>query len=67
MASTLNTEIIGEVYSLDFNKYVYKDISVSGVLKDQLFDGSLTSRDENFQFSFKGLADFGSERNNFKL
>ena len=37
----LNTEVIGEVYSIDFNNYDYKDLKVSGILKEQLFDGSI--------------------------
>ena len=63
----LNTEVIGEVYSLEFNGYNYKNLKVSGILKEQLFDGSLFSNDENIQFSFKGLADFKENRNNFNF
>ena len=55
---TLNTEVIGEVYSVSFNNYEYTDIKVSGILKEQLFDGTLISNDENLKFSFKGLAMF---------
>ena len=65
--ASLNTEIIGEIYTLTFNDYAYSDISVSGVLKDQLFDGSLNSKDPNFIFTFKGLADFGSRPNTFNF
>ena len=64
---TLNTEVIGDIYALTFNRYEYQDVKVSGVLKDQLFDGSLYSNDENLKFTFKGLADFGSGRNNFNF
>ncbi|MEN8788332.1 MAG: translocation/assembly module TamB domain-containing protein [Flavobacteriaceae bacterium] len=63
----LNTEVIGQVYSIDFNDYNYKDIKVSGVIKDQLFDGSLYCNDENLRFDFKGLADFGSDKNDFNF
>jgi hypothetical protein len=63
----INTEVIGQVYSVNFNNYDYKDIKVSGILKEQLFDGSLVSNDENLQFNFKGLADFGEDRNNFNF
>ena len=63
----LNTEIIGEVYTLTYNGYAYSDISVSGIIKDQLFDGSLNSRDQNFICNFKGLADFGSTPNTFNF
>ena len=63
----LNTEIIGEIYTLTYNKYAYSDISVSGVIKDQLFDGALNSKDPNFIFNFKGLADFGSTPSTFNF
>ncbi len=64
---SLNTEVIGDIYTINFNNYEYKDVKVSGVLKDQLFDGTLVSKDENFKFDFKGLADFGSARNAFNF
>src|SRR5690606_1101440 len=63
----LNTEVIGQIYSLIYNNYEYRDVKVSGILKEQLFDGSLVSNDENFKFNFKGLADFGEGRNNFNF
>jgi len=63
----LNTEAIGEVYKLEFNKYEYNNLKVSGVFKEKLFDGSLVSRDENFKFDLKGLADFGNNANNFNF
>jgi len=63
----LNTEVIGQVYSVFFNGYNYQDLKVSGIIKDQLFDGSLISDDDNLKFNFKGLADFGSEKNNFNF
>ena len=63
----LNTEVIGEVYTINFNSYDYKNLKVSGLLKEQLFDGSILSNDENLKFNFKGLADFGEDRNNFNF
>ncbi|RNC88659.1 MAG: translocation/assembly module TamB [Allomuricauda sp.] len=67
IADYLNTEAIGEVYTIEFNGYQYKSLKVSGVIKDQLFDGSLVSNDENIKFDFKGLADFSKERNDFNF
>ncbi len=64
---TLNTEVIGDIYALNFNRYEYNNIKVSGILKDQLFDGSLVSSDDNLKFEFQGLADFGSDRNAFNF
>ena len=67
LTEQLNTEVIGEVYSLVFNGYEYNNLKVSGLVKEQLFDGSVTSNDTNLKFDFKGLADFGAERNNFNF
>ena len=64
---TLNTEISGQVYSVDFNNYLYRDIQVSGLLQDQLFDGYVESNDQNVKFTFKGLADFRSAQNQFNF
>ncbi len=66
-AKYLNTEAIGEIYTIDFNDYTYEDIKLSGVLKDELFDGSLTSNDENLRFNFTGLADFSEDNNDFNF
>lgn len=67
IAEYLNTEVIGEVYKLEFNNYEYNNLKVSGILKEKLFDGTLVSKDENIQFDFKGLADFGDNSNNFNF
>lgn len=63
----LNTEIIGQIYTIEFNGYTYQDLRVSGILKDQLFDGSLVSNDENIKFDFKGLANVAENKNNFNF
>ncbi|QHI35881.1 hypothetical protein IMCC3317_12290 [Kordia antarctica] len=64
---SLNTEVVGKVTKLGYNKYVYKGLSVSGVLKDQLFDGNLSSSDPNAKFNFQGLANFAGEINEFRF
>jgi len=63
----LNTEAIGAIYSMEFNGYEYKDVQLSGIIKEELFDGSLISNDENLKLNFKGLADFSQEKNNFNF
>ena len=67
IAEYLNTEAIGDVYAIQFNGYEYKDLKVSGIIKEELFDGSLISNDENLKLNFKGLADFSQEKNNFNF
>ena len=64
---TLNTEIIGKICGLTYNNYSYTDIEVSGIVKDQLFDGVLNSKDPNFVVDFKGLADISGELNHFNF
>ncbi len=64
---TLNTEVIGEVHSMYYNGYEYKNLKVSGILKELLFDGSLVSNDDNLKLNFKGLADFSENQNNLNF
>src|SRR5690606_4200034 len=42
-------------------------IQVSGILKEQLFDGSLICNDDNLMLDFQGLADFGGGENKFNF
>ncbi|MFD0862467.1 translocation/assembly module TamB domain-containing protein [Sungkyunkwania multivorans] len=63
----LNTEVRGRVFKLGYKNYSYKNLSVSGILKDQLFDGRLVSRDQNAKLTFEGLADFSGEKNDFNF
>ena len=63
----LNTEVIGKISSIYYNRYNYKDIEVSGIVKDQLFDGTLIAHDKNFQVDFKGLVDFSGATNTFNF
>ena len=63
----LNTEAVGEIYKLGFNGYDYTNMKISGVFKDELFDGTLICNDKNLRFDFEGLADFSDERNDFNF
>lgn len=57
----LKTNIKGQVFSLNYNEYAYKDIEVSGQLGNNVFNGLLISNDENFKFKFDGLADLSKD------
>ncbi len=59
----LNTKITGEIFNITYNNYNYKNSTISGIVKDQLFDGNLVADDKNFKFNFKGLADLSQEQN----
>ncbi len=57
----INTTIIGNVESLDFNSYTYNNIAVNGQFQNKKFDGALFAEDKNFKLQFQGLADFSTE------
>ncbi len=59
--NTLKTNIAGNVFSLDYNNYVYQDISVKGELGNNVFNGDLVSDDKNFKLKFNGLADLSRD------
>lgn len=61
--NTVNTEISGKISSFNFEGYNYKNIIVSGNLKNPLFDGELSIDDPNLKLKFKGLIDASSETN----
>ncbi len=63
----LNTEVIGKVLKMYYRGYDYTNIDVSGIIKDQLFDGAMVSNDPNFKFNFKGLADLSQTKNKFNF
>ncbi len=60
----VNTEISGKISSFNFEGYNYKNIIVSGNLKNPLFNGELSIDDPNLKLDFKGLIDASRETNN---
>ncbi|MEH6763043.1 MAG: translocation/assembly module TamB domain-containing protein [Aequorivita antarctica] len=59
----INTEISGTVSSFAFEGYNYKNIVVSGNMKNPLFNGELSIDDPNLKLQFKGLIDASSDTN----
>lgn len=57
---SLNTQLLGDVYSVLYNGYEYNDIELSGDLGNNIYDGKLVSHDPNFRVNFDGLADFSN-------
>jgi hypothetical protein len=57
----LSTQVAGEVFQIEYNNYNYKGVDVSGKLGNQIFNGLLESKDENFKFKFDGLADLSND------
>ena len=61
----LSTQVSGKVFQIEYNDYNYRDIDVSGKLGNQVFNGLLESKDDNFKFKFNGLADLSKEVKSF--
>jgi hypothetical protein len=61
----LSTQVTGEVFHIDYNDYMYTDVEISGKLGNQIFNGLLESKDENFKFKFDGLADLSKDIKTF--
>lgn len=61
--NALNTQLDGTISKLRFNGYTYRNIKVSGILKNPVFNGSLISLDPNLLMEFNGLADVSKKIN----
>jgi hypothetical protein len=57
----LRTDVKGEVFSISYYDYSYKNLEISGTLGNKIFNGLLISNDENFKFKFEGLADMSND------
>ncbi|MCB4800106.1 translocation/assembly module TamB domain-containing protein [Neotamlana laminarinivorans] len=55
---SLNTRVSGDVFSIGYNNYNYKNIKVAGTVKNKIFDGNLVVNDPNLKMNFNGLVDF---------
>ena len=60
---TINSNISGIFDSFAFQDYIYKDLEVSGVVKNKIFNGQLQIDDPNLKFSFEGLVNFSQKEN----
>lgn len=55
---SLNATFEGQISSIRFRGYTYKDIRLDGKFNDRLFKGELVSKDEHADFDFDGTIDF---------
>ncbi|NND62399.1 MAG: translocation/assembly module TamB, partial [Flavobacteriaceae bacterium] len=62
---TVNTKIKGNIDSFNFEGYTYRKITVSGNLKDPIFNGELKINDPNLQMDFSGLVDISKASNQY--
>lgn len=54
----LDATFEGQISSIEYNRYTYKNIQLNGTFKEKLFNGLLTSEDPNANFDFNGTVDF---------
>ena len=54
----LNANVAGELFSLEYNGYTYKQIHFNGQLAEQIFDGNVEIVDECLSVDFDGKVDF---------
>ncbi|SFZ91830.1 Family of unknown function [Flaviramulus basaltis] len=61
VTETLNTQVKGDVFEVEYNNYNYKGTKVAGTIKNKIFDGNLIVNDPNLQLNFTGLVDFSEK------
>ena len=61
VTETLNTQVKGDVFEIEYNNYNYKKTKVAGTIKNRIFDGNLIVNDPNLQLNFTGLVDFSDK------
>lgn len=61
----IDTKVIGDIYNITYNDYMYQNINVSGDLKNYIFNGKVNSKDQNLDLQFNGLVNFSEEINDF--
>ena len=62
-----DTFIKGDISSLDYKGYTYKDVEVQGRIKDPVFDGEFVSNDPNFKLNFVGLVNISEDENDYNF
>lgn len=61
----LRSKLTGDVYSINYNNYTYKNILVNGKYQKNIFNGELIADDKNLKLKFNGLADLSKAVNTF--
>ncbi|GAL66972.1 hypothetical protein JCM19301_2137 [Jejuia pallidilutea] len=65
IAETIDTEIKGDIFQLNYNNYDYNKTQVSGKIRNKIFDGILLVNDENLKLKFNGLIDYSEVINKY--
>ncbi|MBP7497333.1 MAG: translocation/assembly module TamB, partial [Bacteroidales bacterium] len=57
----LDMKLNGKIDSLNFKKYRYSDINISGAIANKEFNGSLTIQDQNINLNFNGMVNYSGD------
>lgn len=60
-----NLDFKGEITSLGFNNYIYTNIRLDGLLRNNRFEGNFSVNDRNLAMDFSGGVDFSSQKSVF--
>ncbi|WP_185956454.1 translocation/assembly module TamB domain-containing protein [Changchengzhania lutea] len=61
----INTQVIGDVFKVEYNNYTYTGVKVLGNIKNNIFNGNLITDDKNLKLNFTGLVDFSEKLNKY--
>lgn len=62
---SVDANVKGTIGILDFNGYTYKNLVLSGLMKDPIFNGEVSIDDPNIKLDFKGLVDVSKDFNQY--
>jgi len=65
VAETIDTQVKGDVFQIEFNKYNYQNIKVAGNVRNRIFDGNFSVNDNNLKLNFNGLVDFSEKEKKY--
>lgn len=65
--NTINTKVTGDIFALQYNNYIYKNIILDGEFKKPIFKGLLNINDPNLMMDFDGLIDVSQKENVYKF
>ncbi len=59
--ANLKEELKGDITSIDFKGYRYKNVKINGAFEKKFFDGNLNINDKNVQLDFDGAINFNHQ------
>jgi hypothetical protein len=63
----MNTAVKGIISKYEYNNYAYNNITIDGLVKNKMFNGSMEVNDQNIKLNFNGLADFSTDLYTFNF